>query len=57
MVESGKKRAEKVIVPVLFGRGGKTEKSFEADAYSAAHRFVLEVEAGVEQTVNVELKP
>ena len=45
-VESGKHRDEKVCVPVLFGRGGAPEKSFDADAYHRADGFVLEVEAG-----------
>jgi hypothetical protein len=45
-VEAGKRRDEKVCVPVLFGRGGAAEKSFDADAYHHAGGFVLEVEAG-----------
>jgi hypothetical protein len=45
-VETGKARAQKVQVPVLFGINGKLEKSFEADAYHESAGFVLEVEAG-----------
>ena len=45
-VEAGKKKAGKVSVPVLFGRNGKIEKAFEADAYHRDAQFVLEVEAG-----------
>src|ERR1035438_3061757 len=45
-VESGKHKHEKVCVPVLFGRNGEFEKSFDADAYHQAQGFVLEVEAG-----------
>lgn len=45
-VESGKKKAEKITVPVLFGENGSIEKSFDADAYDAARGMVLEVEAG-----------
>lgn len=45
-VEFGKKKIEKIHVPVLFGQNGKATKSFEADAYHAGERFVLEVEAG-----------
>lgn len=45
-VETGKKAAEKVRVPVLFGRNGVIEKSFEADAWHSDARMVLEVEAG-----------
>lgn len=45
-VETGKKKAGKITVPVLFGRDGKPAKSFDADAYHESGRFVLEVEAG-----------
>jgi hypothetical protein len=45
-VEAGKGKGEKVRVPVLFGREGGIEKSFDADAYHRADGFVLEVEAG-----------
>lgn len=45
-VESGKKKIEKIHVPVLFGQNGKPTKSFEADAYHDDKRFVIEVEAG-----------
>lgn len=45
-VEAGKKKAEKITVPVLFGRNGKPAKSFDADACHESGRFVLEVEAG-----------
>jgi hypothetical protein len=45
-VESSKATADKLKVPVLFGRNGQVEKSFDADAYHSAHGFVLEVEAG-----------
>ena len=45
-VERGKKKDQKISVPVLYGRNGKVEKSFEADAFIEAEGFVLEVEAG-----------
>lgn len=45
-VESGKKRSEKVHVPVLYGNNGKVAKAFDADAYHAQGKFVVEVEAG-----------
>lgn len=45
-VETGKKKSEKIQVPVLFGINGKLEKSFDADAYHKEKEFVLEVEAG-----------
>lgn len=45
-VEFSKSNVGKIKVPVLFGQNGKVEKSFEADAYHADQRVVLEVEAG-----------
>ncbi len=45
-VEVGKRKAEKINVPVLFGEQGKALQSFDADAYSSEFGFVLEVEAG-----------
>ncbi len=45
-VELGKKKAEKVLVPVLFGPNGKIQQSFEADAWHRENEVVLEVEAG-----------
>ena len=45
-VETGKKAIQKIHVPVLFGKNGNPEKSFEADAYNEEEGFVIEVEAG-----------
>ena len=45
-VEVGKKKSEKIHVPVLFGLNGQLEKSFEADAYHVEEGYVIEVEAG-----------
>lgn len=45
-VEKSKKFNEKISVPVLFGRNGKPEKSFDADAYHESEKIVVEVEAG-----------
>lgn len=45
-VETGKTKADKISVPVLYGLNGRPEKSFEADAYHEAEGFVVEVEAG-----------
>src|SRR5690349_5944790 len=45
-VESDKTAEGKVKVPVLFGRNGRLEKSFDADAFHSEAGFVLEVEAG-----------
>lgn len=45
-VEIGKKKGEKIHIPVLFGECGKPLQSFDADAYHPEKKFVLEVEAG-----------
>ena len=45
-VEKGKKKEEKIYVPVLFGINGKVSKYFEADAYNPETKWVLEAEAG-----------
>ena len=45
-VETGKKHIQKIRVPVLFGRNGSLEKSFDADAYNAGTKTVVEIEAG-----------
>jgi hypothetical protein len=45
-VECGKKKAEKISIPVLFGNEGKVEKSFDADAWHKDFKTVIEVEAG-----------
>lgn len=45
-VEKSKSKVDKIHVPVLFGRNGKLEKSFDADAFSQSQKTVIEVEAG-----------
>jgi hypothetical protein len=45
-VETGKKKDEKVHVPVLYGNNGRVAKAFEADAHHIQGRFVVEIEAG-----------
>ena len=45
VVETGKKKEQKVHVPVLYGNNGKVAKAFEADAHVGG-KFVVEVEAG-----------
>lgn len=45
-VETGKKAKQKIRVPVLFGRNGKLQRYFDADAHHPKERVVLEVEAG-----------
>ena len=55
-VEVSKKSIDKVQVPVLFGRNGQVDKSFEADAYDPATGTVLEIEAGRAVVNNAFLK-
>jgi len=55
-VEGGRKVIDKIRVPVLFGRNGKPEKSFDADAHNDEQNIVLEVEAGRGYTNNQFLK-
>ncbi|MFZ1907291.1 MAG: hypothetical protein WAU56_18060 [Steroidobacteraceae bacterium] len=45
-VEVGKKKSEKIYVPVLYGNNGKVAKAYEADAHHVPGRFVVEIEAG-----------
>ena len=45
-VEKSKRSVDKIHVPVLYGRNGTLEKSFNADAYDHASKTVIEVEAG-----------
>ncbi|MGF6646301.1 hypothetical protein [Paraburkholderia sp. GAS82] len=45
-VETGKKKAEKIRVPVLYGNNGRISKAFEADAHHIEGKLVVEVEAG-----------
>ncbi len=45
-IEQGKKIKDKIKIPVLFGRNGKTELAFDADAFYEEKRYVIEVEAG-----------
>ena len=45
-VEKGKKKEDKIHIPVLFGEKGAEEKAFEADAYNTVLHTIVEVEAG-----------
>jgi len=45
-VEQDKKFSGKIKIPVLFGRNGRLEKYFEADAYCQSTGTVVEIEAG-----------
>lgn len=56
IVETGKKRAERINVPVLYGNNGRVAKSFDADAHHVEGQFVVEIEAGRAVTNNQFLK-
>ena len=45
-IETGKKKNEKIKIPVLFGENGRIIKSFDVDGYHEEFKTVLEVEAG-----------
>lgn len=45
-VEKSKKKVDKIKIPVLFGRNGNLEKSFDADGVCLTTKTVIEVEAG-----------
>lgn len=45
-VETGKSKAQKISVPVLFGFDNSIDKAFNADAVSEDGKIVIEVEAG-----------
>jgi hypothetical protein len=45
-VEAGKKKAQKIRRPVLFGELGHEDMAYEVDAFHPGHGIALEVEAG-----------
>ncbi|MFK7982057.1 MAG: hypothetical protein AB8G86_18905 [Saprospiraceae bacterium] len=45
-VETGKRKNDKIPVPVLFGFDNRIDKSFNADALSRDGKIVIEIEAG-----------
>ena len=55
-VETGKKKEQKVRVPVLFGHQGRETQAFEVDGYNSENRIVLEIEAGRAYTNHQFLK-
>lgn len=55
-VEVSKRAGDKIRVPVLFGRDGRLEKYFEADAHHVDAGVVMEVEAGRAYVNNQFLK-
>ena len=55
-IETGKKKNEKIKIPVLFGENGRIIKSFDVDGYHEEFKTVLEGEAGRGVTNNQFLK-
>jgi len=55
-VEKGKSVDQKIRVPVLFGRNNSIDMEYNADAWSADGRIVIEVEAGRAVDNNAFLK-
>ena len=45
-VESGRKKDQKILRPVLFGENGMPDRTYEIDAYHSKTKCGLEVEAG-----------
>ncbi len=45
-IETSKHKQDKISIPVLFGMNGRVVKKFEADAYNAELKTIVEVEAG-----------
>ena len=50
-IEKSKRKDDKIKIPVLFGRNGNLEKSFDADGVNLTTKTVIEVEAGRGVTV------
>lgn len=55
-VETGKKKEQKIRVPVLFGHQGTISQAFEVDGWHEENRIVLEIEAGRAYTNHQFLK-
>ena len=55
-VEKGKKRNDKIDIPVLYGKNNKIVKRFSPDAISKDKAIVIEVEAGRATENNQVLK-
>ena len=45
-IETGKKKSEKIRVPVLYGHQGTVAQAFEVDGWHKEQKIVLEIEAG-----------
>ena len=46
IVEQGKKRNQKIKIPVLFGRNSQIIKAFDVDAFNELNKTIFEIEAG-----------
>ena len=45
-VETGKKKKDKIRVPVLFGHNGSVSQAFEVDGWHKKNKIILEIEGG-----------
>ena len=45
-IETGKKDADKILRPVLFGDAGVSKVNYEIDGWHPEHKVVLEIESG-----------
>lgn len=55
-VEQGKRAANKLTRPVLFGENGKPTVEYDVDAFHPEHQVVLEVEAGRGAASNADFR-
>jgi|TARA_Y100000294_G_C8369244_1_gene262017 hypothetical protein len=55
-IETGKKKIDKIRVPVLFGEKGSTAQAFEPDGWHEENKIVLEIERGRAYANNQFLK-
>ena len=46
LIEGGKKAADKIFRPVLYGDRGKTKVNYEIDGWHPEYKAVLEIESG-----------
>ena len=55
-IEIDKKQSNKIRIPVLFGRKGRTAQAFEVDGWNEKNKIVLEIERGRAYANNQFLK-
>jgi hypothetical protein len=55
-VEQGKRAANRLTRPVLFGENGKPTVEYDVDAFHPVHQVVLEIEAGRGAASNADFR-